>query len=124
MSKILIIEDNPTNMKLFSDLLESKGYDTEKVFDGEEGYEKLEKGGASAYDLVLLDIQLPKMDGFSLLEKARVEGLELPPIIIVSAFAMDHEISMAKLYKVKDYITKPIDIVKFMNTVDKAVKGE
>ena len=124
MSRILIIEDNPTNMKLFSDLLETKGYEIEKAYDGEEGYKKLEDG-ASTYDLVILDIQLPKLNGFDLLEKARDKGLELPEVIVVSAFAMDNEINIAKLHNIKNYITKPIDVIKFINTVQQAVeKGE
>ncbi len=121
MSKILIIEDNLTNMKLFSDLLEVKGYEVDKVYDGEEGYKKLEKG-ANVYDLVILDIQLPKLNGFDLLEKAKNKGLTLPEIIIVSAFAMDNEINIAKLYNIRSYITKPIDVVKFVETVDEVVK--
>ena len=121
MSKILIIEDNIVNMKLFSDVLETKGYEIDKAYDGEEGYKKLEHG-ASSYDLVLLDIQLPKLNGFDLLEKAKKKGLKLPEIIIVSAFAMDNEINIAKLYDIQSYITKPVNVVKFMETVDKAIK--
>jgi len=132
MNRILIIEDNLTNMKLFSDLLEAKGYDVDKAYDGEEGYKKLEKDasrtsepqGRSSYDLMILDIQLPKLNGFDLLEKAKNKGLKLPEIIIVSAFAMDNEINIAKLYNIKSYITKPVDVVKFMDTVDRAVKKE
>lgn len=123
MKKILIIEDNQTNMKLFSDVLEVNGYEIDKAYDGEDGYKKLEKG-AKTYDLVLLDIQLPKLNGFDLLEKAQTNRLKLPKVIVVSAFAMDNEINIAKLYDIQNYITKPVDIVKFIDTVNKAVGKE
>ncbi len=122
MNKILIVEDNTVNMKLFRDLLETRGYDITCAYDGEEGYSFLEK---NEYDLVILDIQLPKLDGFGLLERAKKAELELPKIIIVSAFAMENEINLAKLYNIKKYITKPIDVVKFMDLIDNInKKGE
>lgn len=121
MKKILVIEDNPVNMKLFADLLESKGYNVTKAFDGEEGYKYLEK---NEYDLLLLDIQLPKLNGFDLLEKAKKSDLKLPSTVVVSAFAMENEINLAKIYGIKNYITKPIDVVKFMDMIDIVIKKE
>lgn len=120
--KILIIEDNEISMKLFADLLITKGYVVSKSYDGEEGYELLKE---NKFDLLLLDIQLPKMSGFELLERAEKEGLKLPKTVIVSAFATPDEINRAKFYNIKNYITKPIDVMKFIVMIDTLLeKGE
>lgn len=121
MKKILIIEDNPVNMKLFADLLTAKGYDIAKEYDGEAGYNAIL---ANKFDLLILDIQLPKLNGFELLERIKNQNIEMPKTIIVSAFAMENEINTAKMYGVESYITKPIDVIKFINTVDEIVKKE
>lgn len=114
MTDILIIEDNEINMKLFADILEAKSYSVTKIYDGKEGYEEIKK---QKYDLVILDIQLPSMNGFEILEKLYDDAIELPKILIVSAFAMEHEIAMAKQLGVKNYLTKPIDVLNFISTV-------
>jgi len=119
MNKILIIEDNELNMKLFFDILQYQNYDTDKAYDGIEAYEKLK---SNAYDLIILDIQLPKLDGFSLLEKLKEEGIEIPTVIIVSACAMDSDKNKAKSYGIDSYITKPIDIKQFVEVVAKELK--
>lgn len=114
MTKILIVEDNELNMKLFNDVLQYQNYLTDKAFDGEEAFEKIIK---NRYDLIILDIQLPKMDGFSLIEKIKKENIKTPPIIITSACAMDEDKKRAKMLGIDTYITKPIDIMSFINTV-------
>lgn len=112
--KILIIEDNDLNMKLFSDILEYQGYKISKAFDGESGYEKIKQ---EKFDLIILDIQLPKMSGFDILKKLKDENKEYPEVIITSACAMDNDKLKAKELGIKTYITKPIDINNFILTV-------
>lgn len=119
MKKILIVEDNPVNMKLFADILEAKNYDVTKTYDGEEAYKKIK---SSAYDLMILDIQLPVLDGFSLLKKLKDENIKYPKTIIVSAFAMDKDKQTAKMLGCENYITKPIDIMNFLAAVEKLAK--
>ena len=114
MKKILIIEDNELNMKLFCDILEYQKYQTEKAMDGLDGYGKIK---SNSYDLIILDIQLPKMDGFTVLEKLQQEKIALPPVIIASACAMDSDKLKAKNFGIDSYITKPIDINNFVKTV-------
>ena len=77
MKKILIVEDNAANMKLFCDVLEYKNYSVEKATDGLEAYEKIK---SMQFDLVVLDIQLPKLDGLSLLKKIKEENINRPKI--------------------------------------------
>ncbi len=114
MKKILIVEDNELNLKLFDDILKYQNYKTEKALDGIQAYEKIKKIN---FDLIILDIQLPKLDGFSLLEKLKKENIKLPPIIIASACAMDSDKTKAKDFGIDTYLTKPIDINNFINTV-------
>lgn len=114
MKKILIIEDNELNMKLFYDILKFHKYEPIKATDGLLGYEKIK---CEKFDLVILDIQLPKMTGFEILEKLKKEKIKLPPIIIASACAMDEDKRKAKSYGIEDYITKPIDINNFIKVV-------
>ena len=114
MKEILIVEDNELNMKLFYDILKFQNYKPTKAMDGLEGYEKIK---SKKFDLVVLDIQLPKMTGFQILEKLREEKFEFPPIIIASACAMDEDKKRAQALGVNDYITKPIDINNFMKVV-------
>ncbi|MBQ9150527.1 response regulator [bacterium] len=114
MKKILIVEDNELNMKLFFDILKYQKYEPIKAMDGLSAYEKIK---TENFDLIILDIQLPKMTGFELLEKLKEDNIKLPPIIIASACAMDSDKQKALDYGIKDYITKPIDINNFVKIV-------
>lgn len=114
MKKILIVEDNELNMKLFFDILKYQNYQPDKAIDGVEAYNKIKD---NAYDLIVLDIQLPKLDGFSLLEKLKNDKIKQPPVIIASACAMDSDKKRANEFGIKNYITKPIDINNFIKTV-------
>ncbi len=119
MKKILIVEDNELNMKLFFDILTYQKYDVDKAFDGEIGLQKILN---NKYDLILLDIQLPKLSGFEILNKLKKENVSLPKIIIVSAFASDKDKLKARTFEVDTYLTKPIDINNFINTVKKSLE--
>ena len=114
MKKILIVEDNELNMKLFYDILKYQNYEPTKAMDELSGYEKIKN---EKFDLIILDIQLPKMTGFQILEKLKEDNFELPPVIIASACAMDEDKKKALEYGIKDYITKPIDINNFVKVV-------
>ncbi len=114
MKKILVIEDNELNMKLFFDILTYQKYAVDKAMDGLEALNKIRE---NKYDLIILDIKLPKLDGFSLLQKLKNENKKLPPIIIASACAMDIDKLKAQQFNIDTYITKPIDIYNFINVV-------
>ena len=114
MSKILIIEDNELNLKLMKDILISQNYEIDTAADGEEG---LEKAMENDYDLILLDIQMPVVSGYDFLQIYDKKT----PIIVVSACAMDTEVDKAKELGCADYISKPIQIMEFLNTVKKYV---
>ena len=118
MTKILVAEDNELNMKLFFDILKYQNYDVTCSFDGLEAYNKIKE---NKFDLIILDIQLPKLDGFSLIKKLQDEKYEMPPVIVVSACAMDEDKKKAKNYNIASYLTKPIDINIFLKTVKKYI---
>ncbi len=109
--KILIVEDNPLNMKLMADLLESQGHEIFKAVDGEEALEMIEKND---FDLVLLDIQLPKKSGYEVLRQRKKK----PPTIVVSACCMEDEIDRAKAKGCLDFITKPIIVAEFLSKIN------
>lgn len=120
MKKILIVEDNQMNMELLLDLLEFYGYSITKAEDGIKALECLSE---TKFDLILLDMQLPKMDGLKLLEiiKKDPEKAEIP-IIAITAHAMqgskERFLSMGCL----EYISKPIDLNKFRIVLNKYLR--
>ena len=114
MAKILIIEDNELNLKLMKDILESQGYSIETAKDGKEG---LEKACANNYDLILLDLQMPIVSGYDFL---RIYDKKTP-VIVVSACAMENEVNKAKELGCIDYISKPIQIMDFLKTIEKYI---
>ena len=117
MKKILIVEDNPMNMELILDLLEFYGHN---VTEAEDGIKALERLAEERFDIILLDMQLPKMDGLEVLERIKNNPSTASiPVIAVTAHAMkgseEHFIEMGCV----DYISKPIDINKFRILIDK-----
>ena len=116
MSKILIVEDNELNMRLFSDLLKSKGH---KVFQCNEGKEALSQTKKLKPDLILMDIQMPEVDGITATKLIRkTPEIAKTKIIAVTAFAMDGDAERILACGCNDYISKPISIESFFKTVD------
>ena len=108
--RILLAEDNELNMKLMKDILVVKGYDVTSVTDGEEALKQIE---INDFDLILLDMQMPKKSGYEVLS----EMTKKIPVIIVSAYARPEEIEKAKQYDFVDYVTKPINVISFLKKV-------
>ncbi len=114
--RILLIEDNEQNRYLATFLLERHGYRVESAFDGPSGIALAE---ASPPDLILLDIQLPGMDGHEVARALRASArLETVPIIAVTSYAMvgDREKSLAS--GCDGYVEKPIDPDSFVATIE------
>lgn len=106
-ARILVIEDNATNMELMCYLLQACGFTCLKAEDGESG---VELAGRERPDLVLCDIQLPRMNGFDVLAQIRADGL-LPkdvPIIAVTALAMVGDKDRILSAGFDGYMSKPI----------------
>lgn len=108
---ILVVDDNPTNLKLASELLEMEGYEVLRASDAEQAQSIL---GEARPELILMDIALPGMDGLELTRKLKsTPGLAHIPIIALSAFAMKGDEEKALASGCDGYITKPINTRTF-----------
>jgi two-component system cell cycle response regulator DivK len=112
---VLIVEDNELNMKLFSDLLEGHGYATLKTANG---IEAIELARAHHPDLILMDIQLPEVSGLDVTRWLKEDDeLKAIPVIAVTAFAMKGDEERIREGGCEAYLSKPISIAKFLETV-------
>ena len=112
---ILIVEDNRKNLKLIRDLLQIKGYITLEATDGKQG---VEMARAKMPDLILMDIQMPVMDGFEAISILKADPVTKSiPIIALTAFAMQGDKEKCMEAGCNDYITKPLDIRAFVTKV-------
>ncbi len=115
--KVLIVEDNELNMKLFNDLLTAHGYDTLQTSDGNEA---LALARRHHPDLILMDIQLPEISGLEVTRLLKEDkDLQLIPVIAVTAFAMKGDRERIRGGGCEDYIAKPISIAGFLQTVER-----
>ena len=115
--KILIVEDNELNMKLFDDLLGAHGYQTVKTRDGTK---VLDIARAEKPDLILMDIQLPEVSGLEVTQWLKKdEELRKIPVVAVTAFAMKGDEEKIRQGGCEDYISKPISIGEFIKIVQK-----
>jgi|SRR5882672_12423913 len=119
---ILIVDDNPTNLKLASHVLEAEGYTIDLATDAEQAQELLYH---MTPDLILMDIALPGMDGLTLTRKLKTDAkLKHVPIVAMTAFAMKGDEQKALDAGCTGYITKPIDTRKFPQQVAAFLKRE
>ena len=119
--KILIVEDNELNMKLFADLLEAHGYDTRQTREGLKAI-----GIARSYkpDLILMDIQLPEVSGLEVTKWIKDDkDLAKIPVVAVTAFAMKGDEKRIRDGGCEAYIAKPITVSSFLATVRKFVEA-
>lgn len=121
MARILIVEDSPDNMKLFSTILGLKGHAVTGLPGGEGLLEAIQR---TTPDLVLMDIQLPGKDGFALLQEIRQSPSSRLRVIALTAHAMTGDRERALDTGFDGYITKPIDIRSFPDQVLQALRGE
>ncbi len=118
---VLIVEDNELNMKLFHDLLEAHGYNTLQT---RTGIEALKLARENHPDLILMDIQLPEVSGLEVTKWIKEdETISSIPVIAVTAFAMKGDEERIRQGGCEAYISKPISVAKFLETV-RAYLGE
>ena len=109
MSKILIIEDEEKIARFVELELSHEGYETDKATNGREGLEKIESGG---YDLVILDIMLPELNGIEVLRRAR-RTTDVPVILLTARDSVTDKVSGLDM-GANDYITKPFAIEELL----------
>jgi two-component system cell cycle response regulator DivK len=113
--KILVVEDNELNLKLFCDLLRAHSYEAEPVRDGREA---LERARAFAPDLVVMDIQMPHISGLELIEQMKADTeLRATPIMAVTAYAARGDEERIRDAGAEGYVSKPISVVRFVEAV-------
>ena len=107
-ARILVVEDNPLNLKLMRDVLEFQGFEVLTAKSGEEG---IAVASITSPDLVLMDLQLPGMDGHEALLRMRSDPrCRMIPVVAVTAFAMKDDIERADEAGFDGYIAKPISV--------------
>lgn len=115
-ARILIIEDNPANLELMSYLLKAFGHTALAASDGEEG---LRTAGRELPDLIVCDVQMPRMDGYEVARRAKADPvLQKIPLIAVTAFAMGGDRARALAAGFDGYMAKPIDPTAFVQQVE------
>lgn len=106
--RVLVVEDNPLNLKLVRDVLTASGYEVVPAITGEEG---VSLAASCRPDLVLMDLQLPDFDGYEALRRLREDAaLATVPVVAVTAFAMREDRERARTSGFDGYLEKPISI--------------
>jgi len=120
-ARILVVEDNPLNLKLVRDVLGAAGYDVVAATSGEEG---LRMAGELPPDLVLMDLQLPGIDGVETMRQLR-NGLVKPsvPVVAVTASAMPEDHRRAEQAGFDGYLEKPISVRALVGQVEAYLSG-
>ena len=118
--RVLVVEDNELNMKLFNDLLEASGYTVIKTRDG---LSALDLAREHMPDLILMDIQLPEVSGIEVTKWLKEDDeLKSIPVIAVTAFAMKGDEQKFREGGCEAYMSKPISVVGFLQTIDHFLK--
>ncbi len=122
MAKILIVEDNALNIKLFCDLLAAHGHQPEAVTDSRNA---IDAARAFDPDLVITDIQLPHVSGLDLIRLIRKdEDLAKVPIMAVTAYSALGDEERIRAAGAQAYVSKPISVVRFAQTVDDLLRED
>ena len=120
MTKILYVEDNPDNVYMLTRRLKKKGFELIIAGDGQEGIDKAIQENP---DLILMDLSLPTMDGWTATaEIKKIDGIKDIPIIALSAHAMPEHRDRAIKAGCSDYDTKPVDIKRLLTKMGQYIK--
>ncbi len=119
--RVLVVEDNELNLKLFCDLLRAHEHLAEPVRDGREA---VERARDFLPDLIVMDIQLPHVSGLELIEQLKAdEELRAIPIMAVTAYAGRGDEEKIRGAGAEAYVSKPISVLRFMDVVDGLLVG-
>ena len=120
---ILIVEDDEDLVRLATHWLERSGYAVEQVGDGPAALKRLAADPLPA--LVLLDVMLPKMDGFEVLRRIRAQArTRTLPVVMVTSFSRDKDAARGRELGANDYIVKPLMEIDFLKRVEHIVKDQ
>ena len=114
--RVLVVEDNELNLKLFCDLLRSHEFETEPVRDGREA---VDRARAFVPNLIVMDIQLPYVSGYDLILQIKADGnLGKIPIMAVTAYAGREDEDRIRAAGADAYVSKPISVARFVEEVN------
>ncbi len=114
--RVLVVEDNELNLKLFCDLLRAHGFETSPVRDGREA---VATARAFTPDLIVMDIQLPHISGLDIIARMKGDpGLKAIPIMAVTAYAGQEDEVRIRAAGANAYVTKPISVMRFVEEVN------
>lgn len=120
--RILIIDDNPTNLKLVAYLVRAKGYDVDTALEADAALARIAEARP---DLILMDLQLPGVDGLELTRRLKSDPATRDIVIVaVTAYAMKGDMDKATAAGCDDYVTKPIDTRALPDTIAKHLAGK
>jgi len=120
--KLLIVEDNQDNRELAIKVLKNKGYEIIEAVDGEEA---IEKAISEKPDLILLDISLPKLDGYEVAKRLKsMEEFQEIPIVAFTAHAMKGDREKVIVAGFEGYISKPINVREFPDQIKAYLRGK
>jgi two-component system alkaline phosphatase synthesis response regulator PhoP len=114
VKRLLLVEDEPGLVLTMTDRLVREGYAVETSSDGESG---LERAAGEAFDLVLLDVMLPRLNGFDVLKELRKRGVETPVIMVTARGQIVDKVVGLKL-GADDYVTKPFEMVELLARIE------
>ena len=114
MKRVLLVEDEPGLVMTLTDRLTREGYAVEASPDGESG---LERACAEAFDLVILDVMLPRLGGFEVIRELRKRGIETPVIMLTARGQVVDKVVGLKL-GADDYVTKPFEMVELLARIE------
>jgi CheY-like chemotaxis protein len=121
MTRVLVAEDNAVNRELIRELLEVRGYDVTEACDGEEAVTMLEQ---TRPDILLLDLGMPKLDGFGVVRHIRASpGLASLPVLAVTAYAMRGDREEVLKSGFDGYVTKPINAADLAAEMRRLLNG-
>lgn len=122
---VLLVEDNEVNMEIAAFLLEDSGAEVTKAWNGAEGLEKFKASAPGTYDLILMDIMMPVMNGLEAAEKIRAldrPDSETVPIFAMTANAFSDDAARSRKAGMNEHLTKPLDLEKITKAVRKYCK--
>ena len=116
MSRILLVEDNPTNLELLRYLLQHRGHEVCSATNGEDGAEMV---ASQRPDIVLCDLRMPRVDGYGLLERVRADpALDEVVVVAVTAYSMPDDHRRVREAGFDGHLTKPIQPETFATQVE------
>lgn len=120
MPRILVVDDNEDNRDALTRRLQRKGFEVTCAVGGKEAVTQV---GSDAPDLVLMDMNMPELDGWEATGKIREQGIAIP-IIALTAHAMEGDRERAIEAGCSDYHTKPVDLEKLLDLIEQLLSGE